>query len=94
MDGTSRLWVKYRPLNAITRGNAYPFPSILSVMNALGSPRISIHLGCSRIISNIPVAKADSWARSTGTLPGARAGHETVGASFYSFPEGHAVDPP
>ncbi|EEC10800.1 hypothetical protein IscW_ISCW019859, partial [Ixodes scapularis] len=54
MDGASRVYVNYRPLNATTRGNAYPFPSISSVMYALGSPRISAHLDCSRIISNIP----------------------------------------
>ena len=59
-DGTARLCVDYRPLNAMTRRDAYPVPSISSVMYALGSASIFTTLDCSRGFFQIPVAKADT----------------------------------
>lgn len=47
-DGTAKLCVDIRGLNAITGENPYPFPSTESILYSLGDATVSSTLGCSR----------------------------------------------
>ncbi|XP_064475377.1 uncharacterized protein LOC135389242 [Ornithodoros turicata] len=58
-DGTARLCVDYRQLNAVTVRDAYPFPSIESIMYALGNASVFTILDCSRGFLQIPVGEED-----------------------------------
>lgn len=59
-DGTARLCVDYRSLNAVTKRNAYRFLSVSSVVYALESARVFTTLDCSRGFLQVQVVKEDS----------------------------------
>lgn len=58
-DGSVRLCVDYRKLNALTERDAYPFPSIQSVIDQLGNARYFTVLDASRGYLQIQMSEAD-----------------------------------
>lgn len=58
-DGTARLCVDYRRLNGATVRDAYPFPSIDSILSSLGSARVFTTLDCSRGFLQIEMEPSD-----------------------------------
>lgn len=58
-DGTARLCVDYRRLNAVTVRDAYPFPAIDSIMYVLGNSRVFTTLDCSRGFLQIAIHPDD-----------------------------------
>ncbi|KAM7301281.1 reverse transcriptase/ribonuclease H [Ixodes scapularis] len=58
-DGTARLCVDYRRLNDVSVRDSYPFPSISSVMYALGNATVFTALDCSRGFLQIEIHPSD-----------------------------------
>lgn len=58
-DGSVRLCVDYRRLNAVTVRDSYPFPSIDSIMYAIGNAKVFTTLDCSRGFLQIEIDPAD-----------------------------------
>lgn len=58
-DGTARLCVHYRRLNEVSVRDSYPFPSISSIMCALGNATVFTTLDCSRGFIQIEVHPLD-----------------------------------
>lgn len=58
-DGTARLCVDYRRLNEVSVRDSYPFPSISSIMYALGNATVFTTLDCSRGFLQIEVHPLD-----------------------------------
>lgn len=58
-DGTARLCVDYRRLNDVSVRDSYPFPSISSVMYALGNATVFTTLDCSRGFLQIEIHPSD-----------------------------------
>lgn len=57
--GTARLCIDYRRLNDATVRDAYPFPSIESILSSLGSARVFTTLDCSRGFLQIEIEPTD-----------------------------------
>ncbi|KAM7298527.1 reverse transcriptase/ribonuclease H [Ixodes scapularis] len=58
-DGLVRLCVDYRHLNAVTVRDPYPFPSIDSVMYAIGNAKVFTTLDCSQGFLQIEIDPED-----------------------------------
>lgn len=58
-DGTARLCVDFRELNAITVRDSYPFLSVDFIMYHLGTASVFTTLDCSRCFLQIPIREED-----------------------------------
>lgn len=60
-DGTLRLCVDYRKLNAITRKDKYPIPLISELLDRISDARIFTKLDIRDAYYNIRIRKGDEW---------------------------------
>lgn len=58
-DGSLRLCVAYRQLNAVSEGDAYPMPSIDELIDKLGKSCYITTIDLTRGYWQVPVAKED-----------------------------------
>ena len=58
-DGSMRLFVDYRKLNAQTRTDAYPMPRIEDILDRVGNAKFITTLDLTRGYWQVPVAKED-----------------------------------
>ncbi len=70
-DGTLRLCVDYRALNAITVRNRYPLPLINNLLDQLSTAKIFSKLDLRGAYNLIRIAKGEEWKTSFRTRYGA-----------------------
>jgi hypothetical protein len=60
-DGSLRLYVDYRGLNAITKKNRYPLPLISETLDRLGRATVFSALDLKDTYYRIPIKQGDKW---------------------------------
>jgi hypothetical protein len=60
-DGSLRLYVDYRGLNAITKKNRHPLPLISETLNRLGRATVFSALDLKDAYYRIPIKRGDEW---------------------------------
>ena len=69
-DGTLRLCIDYRGLNAITKKNRYPLPLIEDVIHSMRGSKIFTKLDLRDAYHNIRIAAGDEWKTAFRTKYG------------------------
>ena len=61
MDGTLRLCVDYRGLNAITQKDRYPLPLINDLLDSLNKARIYTKINLKHAYHLVQISEGDKW---------------------------------